>query len=84
MSSSNPKRPTFTLWLRQTGEVSAEELGALNKEWNQRKAEYLNHKTYTTAPVTWSQFVASKYPRKVLAYQSYLRVIGATPTFNKD
>jgi hypothetical protein len=44
-----------------------------------------NHKVFTTDPTTWDQFVASRYARKVLAYQAYLRVIGAAPiTLKKD
>ena len=56
----------------------------LNIEWSRIKRGSTKHSVYTTAPTTWSQFVASKYPRKVLAYQAYLRLIGAAPTFKKD
>ena len=51
-------------------------------ERNQTKPS--GFKVYTTGPTTWDQFVASKYPRKVLAYQAYLRMIGAAPSFKKD
>jgi hypothetical protein len=43
-----------------------------------------DHKVYTTEPTTWDQFVASRYARKVLAYQAYLRLTGAAPTLKKD
>lgn len=76
------ERPTFVRWLHTTGQISIEELGALTKDWNATKSS--GFKVFTTGPVTWDQFVASKYPRKVLAYQAYLRMIGAAPTFKKD
>lgn len=84
MSYSSPKRVTFTHWLRITKQVSAEDLGTLSKEWANYKMGHPPHQVYTTGPITWDQFVASKYPRKVLAYQAYLRMIGAAPTFRKD
>jgi hypothetical protein len=80
--SSKPKRPTFVHWLRASGQISDEDLRLLSNEWNQIKPS--GFKVYTTGPITWDQFVASKYPRKVLAFQAYLRVIGAAPTFKKD
>jgi hypothetical protein len=80
---SSPKRPTFVHWLRASGQISDEDLRLLSNEWNQTKPS--GFKVYTTGPTTWDQFVASKYPRKVLAYQAYLRLIGATPlTLMKD
>lgn len=82
MSSSKPKRPTFVHWLRASGQISDEELERIHDEWNQIKPS--GFKVYTTGPTTWDQFVASKYPRKVLAYQAYLRMIGAAPSFKKD
>lgn len=82
--SSNPKRPSFVHWLRASGQITPGELGALVKEWNRIKHGSTDHKVYTTDPITWDQFVASKYPRKVLAYQAYLRMIGAAPAFKKD
>jgi len=84
MSSSKPKRPTFVHWLRASGQITPEELGALVKEWTEYRTEHPAHKVFTTGPVNWDQFVASKYPRKVLAYQAYLRLTGAAPTFKKD
>ena len=84
MSCSDPKRPTFVHWLRASGQLDAGELGALVKEWSRVKPGSDRHQVYTTEPTTWDQFVASKYPRKVLAYQAYLRVIGAAPTLKKD
>ena len=84
MSYSEPKRPTFVYWLRASGHISAEELGALTKDWANYRTDHPAHQVYTTGPITWDQFVASKYPRKVLAYQAYLRIIGAAPTFRKD
>lgn len=80
--SSKPKRPTFVHWLRTSGQVTDEDLRSLSNEWSQIKPS--GFKVYTTGPTTWDQFVASKYPRKVLAYQAYLRVIGAAPSFKKD
>lgn len=77
-------RPSFVHWLRTSGQVTPGELGALTKEWSRVKPGFANHKVYTTDPTTWDQFVASKYPRKVLAYHAYLRVIGVAPTFKKD
>lgn len=82
MSSSDPKRPTFVRWLRTTGQLSEDALYQLAIEWRQTKPS--GFKVFTTGPVTWDQFVASKYPHKVLTYQAYLRLIGAAPTFNKD
>jgi hypothetical protein len=84
MSSFEPKRPTFVHWLRTSGHITPDELGALVKEWTEHRIKALDHKVYTTGPTTWDQFVASRYARKVLAYQAYLRVIGAAPTFKKD
>ena len=84
MSCSKPKPLTFVQWLRTSGQMTPEDLGALIKEWSLIKSGSTDHKVYTTKPLTWSQFVASKYPRKVLAYQAYLRLIGAAPTFEKD
>lgn len=86
---NQPKHLTFFQWLRTTGQIGPgqigpEQLGALTKEWNQIKHRSDQHKVYTTDPITWDQFVASKYPRKVLAYQAYLRLIGAAPDFRKD
>jgi len=82
--SSKPKRPTFVHWLHASGRLSAGDLGALSREWVRCRSSTKEHKVFTTAPVTWDQFVASKYPREVLIYQTYLRVIGAAPTFKKD
>lgn len=82
--TDHPKRPTFVHWLRASGQLTPEELGALIKEWNRVKPGSDHHKVFTTGPITWDQFVASKYPRKVLAYQAYLRLIGAAPDFRKD
>lgn len=79
---SQPKRPTFVHWLRTSGQITDEDLRFLSNEWNQIKPSGFN--VYTTGPTTWDQFVASKYPRKVLAYQAYLRMIGAAPSFKKD
>jgi len=79
--TANPKRPTFVHWLRTSGQITDDEVRQLSDEWSRVKP---NHKVYTTAPTSWDQFVASKYPRKVLAYQAYLRVTGAAPTFKKD
>ena len=79
--TANPKRPTFVHWLRTSGQITDDEVRQLSDEWSRVKP---GHKVYTTAPTSWDQFVASKYPRKVLAYQAYLRVTGAAPTFKKD
>ena len=79
-----PKRPTFVHWLRASGQISAGELGALVKEWAEYRMKHPPSVNFTTGPTTWDQFVAGKYPRKVLAYQAYLRLIGAAPTFKKD
>ena len=84
MSCSKPKRPTFVHWLRTSGQITEDEVNQLNTEWSRVKPGSTNHKVYTTSPTTWDQFVASKYPKKVLAYQAYLRLIGAAPTFKKD
>ena len=84
MSSSKPKRPTFVHWLRTSGQITEDEVTQLNDEWSRIKGGSTGHSVYTTVPITWDQFVASKYPRKVLAYQAYLRLIGAAPTFKKD
>jgi len=84
MSSSKPKHPSFTHWLRTSGQITPGELGALTKEWTEYRTTHPTYKVFTTGSITWDQFVASKYPRKVLAYQAYLRLTGATPTFNKD
>ena len=81
---ANISRPSFAHWLVTNGKVTAADLGTLNKEWNKTKANVMTYKTYTTAPVTWGQFIASKYPREVLAYQAFLRLTGAAPTFRKD
>ena len=78
------KRPTFVHWMRSSGQITPEELGALVKEWSEARIQNSDHKVFTTGPITWDQFVASKYPRKVLAYQAYLRLIGAAPTFKKE
>jgi hypothetical protein len=78
------ERPSFVYWLRTSGHVTAGELGALVKEWTEHRMKNSDHKVFTTGPTTWDQFVASKYPRKVLAYQAYLRLTGAAPTFKKD
>lgn len=82
--TANPKRPTFVHWLRASGQLTGGELGALADEWGEVKKGADRHQVYTTGPTTWDQFVASKYPRKVLAYQAYLRLIGAAPSFKKD
>lgn len=81
---NQPKRPTFVRWLRTSGQITEDEVKQLNDEWSRVKPGSANHKVYTTGPTTWDQFVASKYPRKVLAYQAYLRMIGAAPAFKKD
>jgi hypothetical protein len=84
MSYSDPKRPSFVHWLRASGHITPDELGVLVKEWTEHRMKKLDHKVYTTHPTTWDQFVASRYARKLLAYQAYLRLIGAAPTFKKD
>ena len=84
MSSSKPSRPTLVRWLHTSGQITDSEYFKLNDEWRRVKPGSAYHKIYTTDPTTWDQFVASKYPRKVLAYQAYLRVIGAAPSFKKD
>ena len=81
---NQPKRPTFVHWLRLTGQVSDADLRLLSTEWSNYRLGRPPHQVYTTGPITWDQFAASKYPRKVLAYQAYLRMIGAAPTFRKD
>lgn len=78
------ERPSFVHWLRASGHVTPGELGALVKEWTEHRKKNTDHKVFTNSPVTWEQFVASKYPRKVLVYQAYLRLTGAAPTFKKD
>jgi len=83
-SSKKPKRPTFVHWLSTSGQLTVDEVNQLNAEWSRVKSGSIDHKVYTTSPTTWDQFVASKYPRKVLAYQAYLRLIGAAPTLKKD
>ena len=82
--TDQPKRPSFVHWLRTSGQITDEEVNKLNSEWSRVKPGTADHKVYTTGPITWDQFVASKYPRKVLAYQAYLRLIGAAPDFRKD
>jgi hypothetical protein len=84
MSSFKPKRPTFVHWLRTSGQIADAELDGLAEEWVKYRKEAPKNINFTTGPTTWDQFVASKYPRKVLTYQAYLRLIGAAPTFNKD
>jgi hypothetical protein len=84
MSSFEPKRPTFVHWLRASGQASDEELRLLSAEWVEARMKRTDHKVYTTEPTTWDQFVASRYARKVLAYQAYLRLTGAAPTLKKD
>jgi len=81
---NQPKRPSFVHWLRTSGQITDEEVNKLNTEWSLTKRKNTDHKVFTTGPITWDQFVASKYPRKVLAYQAYLRLIGAAPDFRKD
>jgi len=86
MTNLSSKRPSFVHWLRASGHVTASELGALLNEWTEYRAKNYDddHKVFTTSPTSWDQFVASKYPKKVLAYQAYLRLTGAAPTFKKD
>lgn len=76
---TTPKRPSFVRWLRASGQITEGEYCTLATEWNQIRKDARRHQVYTTAPTTWDQFVASKYPQKALAYQAYLRLIGATP-----
>jgi hypothetical protein len=84
MSSFEPKRPTFVHWLRASGQIADAELDSLAEEWVKYRMKRTDHKVYTTEPTTWDQFVASRYARKVLAYQAYLRLTGAAPTLKKD
>ena len=84
MSYYDPQRPSFVHWLRASGHITPDELGALVRDWTEHRMKNANHKVFTTDPTTWDQFVASRYARKVLAYQAYLRVIGAAPTLKKD
>jgi len=86
MSSFKPKpqHPSFVHWLRTSGQIADAELYGLAQEWAKYRKEAAMNIGFTTGPTSWDQFVASKYPRKVLTYQAYLRLIGAAPTFNKD
>ena len=84
MSSFEPKRPTFVHWLRASGQIADAELDGLAEEWVKYRKEAAMNIGFTTEPTTWDQFVASRYARKVLAYQAYLRLTGAAPTLKKD
>lgn len=86
MSSSKPKRMSlgFVQWLRATGQITEEELRPLSDEWLKVRQQLSRHKVFTSVPTTWDQFVASKYPRKVLTYQAYLRMTGGASFLNKD
>jgi len=79
-----PKRPTFVHWLRASGQITPDELGSLVRDWTEARMKRTGYAVYTTEPTTWDQFVASRYARKVLAYQAYLRLTGAAPTLKKD
>ncbi|MEI2422534.1 hypothetical protein V6O07_19810, partial [Arthrospira platensis SPKY2] len=71
------QRPSFSRWLRTTGQVTESEFMKLNDEWSRVKPGSADHKVYTTRPTTWDMFLASKFPRKMLAYQAFLRLTGA-------
>ena len=77
MSASKPKGPSVVYWLRASGQITDNEGRQLSDEWSRVKPGSADHKVYTTVPTSWEQFVASKYPREVLAYQAYPRVIGS-------
>lgn len=78
-----PKRQSFVHWLRAGGHITEAEVNRLGAEWREAKREAGRTQNFTTAPVTWSQFVARKYPHKVPAYQAYLRLIGAAEAMKK-
>jgi hypothetical protein len=78
MTTPKPQRPSFVRWLRETGQISDAEVKKLNDEWRRVKPDPTKHINFTVMPLTWEQFVAGKYPRHVIAYQVYLRLIGVT------
>jgi hypothetical protein len=71
---SQPKPLTFTQWLLATGTISDDELTDLHRdfyEFHKGRAPLI---TYDTAPWTFTQFVARKYPREFIVYQSMRRL----------
>ena len=67
-------KPTFTQWLMATGTVNAADLGRFRREWINFKAGLAPLSTYDNAPRTYAQFVARKYPRELIVYQSMRRL----------
>jgi hypothetical protein len=70
--------------LRTTGQITDREFLKLYDEWRTVRPAREEWRTYTTSPTTWDQFAARRYPSQFIAYQAYLRLIGATPTPKKD
>jgi hypothetical protein len=74
MSSSKPKPLTFTQWLMATGTISGDELTDLHRDFYKLQQSLNPLSTYDTSPRTFTQFVAKKYPREFIVYQSMRRL----------
>jgi hypothetical protein len=69
---------TFIAWLMTNGTIDAAQLGRLTKEWCQFRNGLAPLHTYDTQPRTLTAFVARKYPKEFIVYQSYLRLTKGT------
>lgn len=78
---------TFGRWLIQTGNLDHAELGELSKQYAdvERRARMQQARNFSLGPMTFTAFIAAKYPTKFVVYQTYLRLIGAdTIKISKD
>ena len=68
----------FTLWLTDRGIIDTDEAKQLSIEWRQFRDGLAPLKVYDAAPRTLTAFVARKYPKEFIVYQSYLRLTQGT------
>jgi hypothetical protein len=71
---TQPKPLTFTQWLLATGTISDDELTDLHRDFYKFQSGLASLSTYDTSPRTFTQFVAKKYPREFIVYQSMRRL----------
>ena len=71
---TQPKPLTFPQWLLATGALSDDVHYELHRDYYAFQKGLAPLSTYDNAPRTFTQFVARKYPREFIAYQSMRRL----------
>ena len=74
MNTPKPPTPTFTQWLMATGTLNDDMLDELHRDYYAFQKGLAPLSTYDTSPRTFTQFVASKYPKQFIVYQAMRRL----------